>query len=68
MARNKLPKPTEAELAILQVLWERGPSPCTAQDLPRIMHGAVVPRGAAAKSVSGFEEFSAFHAATSFSW
>lgn len=26
MARNKLPKPTEAELAILQVLWERGPS------------------------------------------
>ena len=26
MARKKLPKPTEAELAILQVLWERGPS------------------------------------------
>ena len=26
MARSKLPKPTEAELAILQVLWEHGPS------------------------------------------
>ena len=26
MPRNQLPKPTEAELAILQVLWERGPS------------------------------------------
>ncbi|MBM4093122.1 MAG: BlaI/MecI/CopY family transcriptional regulator [Planctomycetes bacterium] len=26
MARSKLPKPTEAELAILQVLWESGPS------------------------------------------
>jgi predicted transcriptional regulator len=26
MLRNQLPKPTEAELAILQVLWERGPS------------------------------------------
>jgi predicted transcriptional regulator len=24
--RSQLPKPTEAELAILQVLWERGPS------------------------------------------
>ena len=36
MARNKLPKPTEAELAILQVLWERGPSPVHGADLPRI--------------------------------
>ena len=26
MPRNQLPKPTEGELAILQVLWERGPS------------------------------------------
>ena len=26
MPRNQLPKPTEGELSILQVLWERGPS------------------------------------------
>jgi len=26
MKRLKLPKPTDAELALLQVLWERGPS------------------------------------------
>lgn len=26
MAKQNLPKPTEAELAILQVLWQRGPS------------------------------------------
>ena len=26
MAKRKLPKPTDAELAILRVLWERGPS------------------------------------------
>ena len=26
MNKQDLPKPTEAELAILQVLWERGPS------------------------------------------
>ncbi len=26
MAKKSLPKPTEAELAILQVLWENGPS------------------------------------------
>lgn len=26
MAKNELPKPTDAELAILRVLWERGPS------------------------------------------
>jgi BlaI family transcriptional regulator, penicillinase repressor len=25
MGKSKLPKPTEAELAILRVLWERGP-------------------------------------------
>jgi predicted transcriptional regulator len=26
MAKKRLPKPTEAELAILRVLWDRGPS------------------------------------------
>jgi predicted transcriptional regulator len=26
MKRSRLPKPTEAELSILRVLWERGPS------------------------------------------
>ncbi len=26
MKKSKLPKPTEAELAILRVLWDRGPS------------------------------------------
>ena len=26
MRKSKLPKPTEAELTILRVLWERGPS------------------------------------------
>ncbi|MBN1419507.1 MAG: BlaI/MecI/CopY family transcriptional regulator [Planctomycetes bacterium] len=26
MARKKLPRPTDAELAILRILWERGPS------------------------------------------
>jgi predicted transcriptional regulator len=26
MSRNALPKPTDAELAILRVLWDRGPS------------------------------------------
>ena len=26
MAKSELPKPTDAELAILRVLWERGPS------------------------------------------
>ncbi len=26
MSQNKIPKPTEAELEILQVLWEHGPS------------------------------------------
>ena len=26
MKKTKLPKPTDAELAILRVLWERGPS------------------------------------------
>jgi predicted transcriptional regulator len=26
MKKSKLPKPTEAELSILRVLWQRGPS------------------------------------------
>ena len=26
MSNNKIPKPTEAELKILQILWEHGPS------------------------------------------
>ncbi len=26
MPKNKLPRPTDAELAILRVLWDRGPS------------------------------------------
>ena len=26
MSRNKLPKPTEGELELLQILWEQGPS------------------------------------------
>src|SRR5437764_5142114 len=26
MKKNKLPKPTDAEMAILTVLWQRGPS------------------------------------------
>lgn len=38
MAR-KVPKPTAAELAILQVLWERGPSPV------RAVHEALIERG-----------------------
>jgi len=38
MAR-KVPKPTEAELAILQVLWERGPSTV------RAVHEALIERG-----------------------
>jgi predicted transcriptional regulator len=31
MSRNVLPKPTDAELAILRVLWERGP--CTVRQV-----------------------------------
>ena len=26
MSNNKIPKPTDAELKILQILWEHGPS------------------------------------------
>ena len=31
MAKKDLPRPTEAELAILRVLWDRGP--CTVRDV-----------------------------------
>jgi BlaI family penicillinase repressor len=37
-----LPRPTEGELAILRVLWERGP--LTVREVQRIMH-AVRPTG-----------------------
>jgi predicted transcriptional regulator len=36
MAKPKLPRPTEAELAILRVLWERGPS--TVRDVQEALH------------------------------
>ena len=35
MAKKSLPKPTEAELAILRVLWERGPS--TVRDVQQAL-------------------------------
>ncbi len=35
MAKRELPKPTEAELAILRVLWERGP--CTVRDVTQAL-------------------------------
>jgi predicted transcriptional regulator len=35
MAKKILPKPTEAELAILRVLWERGPS--TVRDVQQAL-------------------------------
>ena len=35
MAKRVLPKPTEAELAILRVLWERGPS--TVRDVTQAL-------------------------------
>jgi predicted transcriptional regulator len=35
MAKNSLPKPTEAELAILRVLWDRGPS--TVRDVQQAL-------------------------------
>lgn len=35
---TKLPKPTEGELAILQVLWERGPS--TVRHVHEALNGA----------------------------
>ena len=37
MAKKSLPKPTEAELAILRVLWERGPS--TVRDVQEAARG-----------------------------
>jgi predicted transcriptional regulator len=35
MAKNSLPKPTGAELAILRVLWDRGPS--TVRDVQQAL-------------------------------
>jgi predicted transcriptional regulator len=36
MGRREFVKPTEAELAILRVLWERGP--CTVRDVTEALH------------------------------
>lgn len=36
MARYKVPRPTDRELAILQVLWDRGPS--TVREVNEIMN------------------------------
>lgn len=36
MAKRALPRPTEAELAILRVLWERGPS--TVREVQESVH------------------------------
>lgn len=38
MAKSRIPKPTEAELAILRVLWERGPS--TVRDVQEVLNVA----------------------------
>ncbi len=35
MAKKNLPRPTEAELAILRVLWERGP--CTVREVQQAL-------------------------------
>ena len=36
MAKRDAPKPTEAELAILRVLWDRGP--CTVRDVQETLN------------------------------
>lgn len=36
MAKRDLPRPTDAELAILRVLWDRGPS--TVRDVTEALH------------------------------
>lgn len=36
MARQRLPRPTDAELAILEVLWQRGPS--TVREVQEALH------------------------------
>src|SRR5262245_39708008 len=36
MAKRNLPRPTDAELAILRVLWERGPS--TVREVTEALH------------------------------
>ena len=38
MAKTELPRPTEAELAILRVLWDRGPS--TVRDVTEALQDA----------------------------
>lgn len=38
MARARLPRPTDAELEILRVLWERGA--CTVRDVQEALNGA----------------------------
>jgi predicted transcriptional regulator len=38
MAKRELPRPTDAELAILRVLWERGPS--TVREVTEALHKA----------------------------
>jgi predicted transcriptional regulator len=37
MSETKLPRPTDAELAILRVLWERGAS--TVREVHEVLHG-----------------------------
>ena len=36
MARRKIPQPTDAELAILSVLWDKGPS--TVRDVNEVLN------------------------------
>ena len=36
MAKKKTPQPTEAELAILSVLWDKGP--CTVREVNEVMN------------------------------
>lgn len=36
MSEMKLPRPTDAELGILRVLWERGP--CTVREVHDVLH------------------------------
>ena len=37
MAKKSLPRPTEAELELLQVLWQRGPS--TVREIHDVLSG-----------------------------
>ena len=38
MAKTRVPRPTEAELAILRVLWQRGPS--TVREVQEVLNDA----------------------------